>query len=346
MSQYSAVCAKVRAMYGKRLTLADYDALLAKRTIPEIASYLKATPGYEEVLNGINEHMLHRGQLEELLERDIIHQTIRLHGFIAGPSRQILAIVLLRHEKDNLLAYIRHLLSKAETTFFFSQNEFVNTHSRLPLEQLTTGLTIQEVAAILQSTPYGPPLAHIVSTGKATNYPYIEKVFTEFFFERVAMLVTEAVPKNQLKFFLSFFLAEKDFLNLQRLFRLKLYYPEMSVNEHLLSQGPRLSSALLEELSACSLEELQHRVTELYYGKYFASGRALDDAFFHFSFDICRKILHGATNESAAIPAYLHLKQLEIHNLTLIIEGVRYGRSAEQIKSRIIGYTGGVESGY
>lgn len=41
MYQYSGINAKIKAMMGKRLTFKDYEELINKRSVGEIASYLK-----------------------------------------------------------------------------------------------------------------------------------------------------------------------------------------------------------------------------------------------------------------------------------------------------------------
>lgn len=71
LSQFSsnAILSKARAMYGKRLTAADYQALLTCQSVGEVAAYLKQRTVYAQVLSGVNELTIHRGQLESLLKK-------------------------------------------------------------------------------------------------------------------------------------------------------------------------------------------------------------------------------------------------------------------------------------
>lgn len=66
--EYSAIAAKLKAMYSKFLTRDDYEQLLERKSVNDICSYLKSTPGYGEVLEQVNERDIHRGQMEILLE--------------------------------------------------------------------------------------------------------------------------------------------------------------------------------------------------------------------------------------------------------------------------------------
>ena len=65
----AAMATKAKAMFGKRLTASDYQQLLQKKSIPEIASYLKNETLFREALEGYSETGLHRGQLEMLIRR-------------------------------------------------------------------------------------------------------------------------------------------------------------------------------------------------------------------------------------------------------------------------------------
>ena len=46
-------------MYGRRLTDKDYEDLLACKTVPEVANYLKNETVYSEILSGLNENDVH-----------------------------------------------------------------------------------------------------------------------------------------------------------------------------------------------------------------------------------------------------------------------------------------------
>ena len=48
----AAMATKAKAMFGKRLTALDYQQLLQKKSIPEIASYLKNETLFREALEG------------------------------------------------------------------------------------------------------------------------------------------------------------------------------------------------------------------------------------------------------------------------------------------------------
>ena len=77
-----AMITKSRAMYGKRLTNENYQDLVRMKSVREIASYLKETPGYADVLSNIYPESVHRGQLELLLHKSLFNKYIRHPGAV------------------------------------------------------------------------------------------------------------------------------------------------------------------------------------------------------------------------------------------------------------------------
>ena len=86
--EYSAIAAKLKAMYSKFLTRDDYEQLLERKSVNDICSYLKSTPGYGEVLEQVNERDIHRGQMEILLEQEMVDEYVRLYNMDAKDNIQ------------------------------------------------------------------------------------------------------------------------------------------------------------------------------------------------------------------------------------------------------------------
>ena len=64
-----AIFTKVKAMYGRRLTDAQYRALLHRRSVAEIVTYLRDETDYADVLADTAPTAVHRQQLEHLLRK-------------------------------------------------------------------------------------------------------------------------------------------------------------------------------------------------------------------------------------------------------------------------------------
>ena len=76
-----ALASKAKAMYGNRLRKDDYEELLRKKTVGEIATYLKNETDYESSLKNVYENRIHRGQLENLINTHIFKKILKLLKF-------------------------------------------------------------------------------------------------------------------------------------------------------------------------------------------------------------------------------------------------------------------------
>ena len=70
----NTISAKAKSMYGKRLTDADYKDMLRRSSVSDIAAYLKENTSYQTALAQVDTHNIHRGQLENLLLRELFNK--------------------------------------------------------------------------------------------------------------------------------------------------------------------------------------------------------------------------------------------------------------------------------
>ena len=60
------IVAKARSMHGEALDEEMYQELLHKKSVAEIAGYLKHETSYAAALKDVRENNIHRGQLESI----------------------------------------------------------------------------------------------------------------------------------------------------------------------------------------------------------------------------------------------------------------------------------------
>ena len=82
----NVISAKARSMYGKRLTDKDYTELTRKRSVSEVAGYLKNETAYRTCLASINESLIHRGQLEQILRTELFNRYAKLCRYQTGKT--------------------------------------------------------------------------------------------------------------------------------------------------------------------------------------------------------------------------------------------------------------------
>ena len=75
----NAILAKIKAMYGKRITPSQYGEMLHKTSLSELAAYLKNSTRYQDAMDTVNPAALHRGQLEATVKKELFYSLFRLH---------------------------------------------------------------------------------------------------------------------------------------------------------------------------------------------------------------------------------------------------------------------------
>ena len=99
----NVVLAKARAKYGKRLKEKDYRNLLDCKSVAEVAAYLKANTDYHDVLTGINEYDIHRGQLEVLIKQKLFYNLSSFVRYELSVGEQLADYVIARAEIEEIL---------------------------------------------------------------------------------------------------------------------------------------------------------------------------------------------------------------------------------------------------
>ena len=113
-----AIGAKLHAMYGRRLTTQNFEEMLHKRSVGEIAAYLKNTARFAGCLTGVQESTIHRGQLEILLGRALFEEVGRLKGYDRGGP--LFRIYYARIELEQIISCIGYLRDGRQEQFLVS----------------------------------------------------------------------------------------------------------------------------------------------------------------------------------------------------------------------------------
>ena len=65
--EYSGIITKLRAMEARLLTDEQFEEISALTSVTELVSYLNTNSSYQDVLQDMDETMLHRGNIEKVL---------------------------------------------------------------------------------------------------------------------------------------------------------------------------------------------------------------------------------------------------------------------------------------
>lgn len=186
MASYTAVSAKVLALYGRRLTPEDYRQLLSKKTIAEAAAFLKSHPGYGPGLAAPSSGELHRETLESALRSIYVDEYRRIFLFMQLSDKDLLRFPIYRAEQSAILTTMHHLTSTHILAPVTTWAPILEKQSRLDLSGLQNAASFEDIAKAAQDTIYGSAL-HRISSGDshAPTQAFVDNMMQVAYYARL-----------------------------------------------------------------------------------------------------------------------------------------------------------------
>ena len=337
-----AMIAKAHAMYGKRLKSENYHELVRLKSVGDIAAYLKNTPGYADTLANIYPESIHRGQLELLLRKSVFNKYVRLARYDTTSKNSFLFFLVSRLEIEQIMRSIMFLNANDER-FIEELPGYLISHATFSLLELAKVRDFDGLLTVLEHTPYHDALAPMEpEDGKKIDYTGCEAALNTLYYEQILKKIDKTVKgksREELKIILK---TQVDLINLSIVFRLKCFFQmdDAEIRSHLLPFHYRLSKDRLDALLAAETKEDIFsfiRSTNSY-------RKTLDLSRFSYIEDYIKQInsfyskhlMRFSSSAPAVVYGYMELLQIELMNITNIIEGIRYGLAAENILKLLI----------
>lgn len=339
----NVILTKARALYGKRLNEEQYQDLLHKKTVAEIAAYLRDETYYRETLHGIQPSRIWRGQLENLLKKDRFTRYLRLMHYDTGKEDSYYRYLVKEIEIEQILHMIRLLNNGHSEEFINKYPEFIEKFACFSFMELAKVRSFSELINVLKPTPYADLLYQYRPVGSALiNYTGCEVALMSYFYKHLNEIINKSFSgheKNQLN---DIFNTHVELLNINNILRIKKFFantkPE-AIMQSLLPTDGRIPDKIWRKLSeAENSEKAMEILGQSHCCKYFGH----DDTVFieydvhQIRYHLCRKYLRFSTDAATAFTAYMVLSEIEVANITMIIEAVRFGIAPSEIEKMII----------
>lgn len=341
MSATHALAAKAKAMYGEHLTQSDYQELLRKRSVAEIAGYLKHETHYRTILAGINETGVHRGYLEMLIRQRQFFDFTKLIRY-GDKKNEFYKFGILQIEIKQILLAIR-LLKETEKAGHIAQLPlFANALTTFDLQKLIDLNTYDELLKVLHDTPYAQVLRPFKpKTLDELDYTGCELALNQYYVEQIKRYINKefsGLPKAQLD---EIFDTRIELDNITKIYRLKKYYsasPE-DIKKVLNPISVKIARPLLESwIETKTADEFIQALGESAY-KSAINHRDFIYIEYHtdaIMYNINKHYIRFATDPNVVLIAYMNLLEIETRNIIDIIEGVRYKLEADKIAKLLI----------
>lgn len=341
----NVILAKIKSKFGNRLTDADYQSLLNMNSVSEIAAYLKNNTIYSEVLSGINENTIHRAQLESLLKQKAFTDVHNLCQYEIATGEHFADYILKRSCIGIILKKILILITgnQIDEIPFAGKSILALTekHSKIDIKALQAAKSYDELIASVGDTDFARILKeHKPEKGQPINYSEIGSALYYCNFKNAFDIAEKYCSGSCQKELLDLFGTLMDLFNYVRIIRMKKNYnctPEY-VRSMLLPKG-NVSNTQLEAMIAAATA---NDVTSIF--KSTSTGKKvsdleynyLDEICLKYKYQMCKHYMRFSLNSPVVLMSYIFLMEVELGNVTHIIEGIRYNVDKDKLKKLII----------
>lgn len=332
----TAIVSKARAMYGRRLTQSDWEALLACSSVAEAAAYLKSSTAYGSVLSGINESSIHRGELEDLLHQRLMQETLRLSRYDLGIGEHTANYLLGQIEVDQILHAAIRINSHQETDLT-PPNPYLNNRTRFDQRLVDQAATFEQLLEAMQGTRYYKVLLPFrTAEGGIRDYTGLENALLTDLYAQLYKVIDKESHGAERTALHEMFDDMVDLQNYTGIIRLKSYYhvTDSQIRACLLPFG-KLPKTKLEQMIAAdtpaqatavmATTRLGKRAFQLPYD-------LPGDLVLQVRYRECHRNIFFSSESSVVMLSYIFLMQTELNGLINLIEGLRYGVSKAEIK--------------
>lgn len=338
-----AIAAKVRAMYRYRLTPGDYEELMKKRTVGDIAAYLRDNTHYREALEQADYADIHRGQLETLLRGLMYGQYRRLLAFNYSGKR-IYRYLYLKEEIRELLALLRSLSGREydeeAERYRPPADRWLEGNITLDLEKLADAESIAELTGLLGDSPYGKLLQRFPPNEEGQiDFVGCEQAFYTYYYQQLLTFVKSELSGQAAKATREAVYRRIDNQNIVQTYRLKRFFrsDEKFIRENLLPFRTSSQPLIDRMIAAPDVERLHAILEEAGFAR---EGEVrerdyIESVILRLRARQSRWDLHNSTHPSVVLYAYMTHLEIELEDIINIIESVRYGLPIEEMRKML-----------
>lgn len=336
----NALCAKAKAMYGKRLKEEQYSELVRKDTVGDVVTFLKAHEGYGEALKEINIRHVHRHQVEDLLRREHFERCNKMLKYIPRNNQDFYLHVLMKVEIEIILDKLLRLAIGSGDPLMVHLPEYLESKTSFTFHELVNAKDLTEIKECLQHSKYEKIIDQL-DTISVTDMGSIERDLLNLYYTSYITVIKKDFKGSTRQQLLDVLYSLIELKNMEKIYRLKTYFklePEQ-IKQSVSLQYTRLNQTVLDDLmNAKSGEEFLKKLNKSKYQTY------VDDQDYPYieyyidsiKYNIAKRHMRFSSNAPVVYLTYTILASIEIDNLKHIVEGIRYKKEPNVIDDMLI----------
>ncbi|MDD6467853.1 MAG: V-type ATPase subunit [Erysipelotrichaceae bacterium] len=338
----NAMIAKAQGMFAKRLNAQMYKELSNRKSIGDIASYLKKETYFGDVLEGINEQAIHRGQLEALVRQNPYDKMKRLLRYVDSDQYKFYRIIVSNYEASLILFKIRSLGKSEDNDLHMTYISIDPSLASFNYSDLYQIKDYDSLLNLLKNTRYYDCLLALqTKQDEDLNFTEIEQQLNQTIMNDLRKTIEKDYKGKVKEEILRRLDIQNELIHVTRLYRLKKYFkPTREEIEKLITVKPVILSAETWQkwMELEDADEIYEDLKKSAYRKYMK-----EEPFFYIEHHVQGIMYRMAQKEIRTCPIsevvyyqYMTFLNIEVENIILVIEGVRYGHDANKIETKII----------
>ncbi len=328
-------------MKGKMLKEDDYEQLLLRHSVGEVAMYLKNNTYYSNALQGLHEGNVHRGQVENLLYQSIIQEALKISRYLKGNDKCVFRYIYRRQEIEDLKKMLRTLQMGGNLEQMDKSLFFINKYSVINFDKLLQAKDIESFVNGLEGTNFYPILKPLIISNQRIDLFVAEMSLDMYYYEKL-LAQLDLVSGTDKKIAMNMVGLEADLKNIMWVYRGKHYYnisKEILYRYHIHYRYKLTKEDLKKLINANDVDEIIEILKKTPYNDVLSPDEHYwEKEFYEYILDVHDKNINMYPFSIAPIMGFMFVKEVEIMNITSIIEGIRYLVDPNKIKKFLIGY--------
>lgn len=338
LTRYGAITAKTRAMYGRMLRPADWEALSGMQDLADVAGFIRSHDGWREAGEMIPQGCRDSRLIEKAMHFQLESEYERIYKFATREDKRFFLFAVYRTEYRRILSALRRVITGRVTEPDELPTGFMAEKTGLLEPELSQAGSFEDIITAAENTIYSNILKTVPVSGTdgKPDYAAAHILLENRFYSAIWRYLQKDYSGQAKDWLREACGREADFLNLTHIMRLHRNFPGSLANldELLIPVRWKLTDRFIEKLAAAPTEEAALSLLRASrWGNLFAENRsgAAEHSYETGLEAFCRRSIH-APEPSVIVPqAYLTLKGVEYDKLTRAVEAARYGISPGEV---------------
>ena len=339
---YAAVNTKIRALEKDFLKREDYLNMIQKKSVVDVARYLKENTSYGKLLREINIDNISRRYLEDILKNNMIKSMDKLIYYFRDDYKELIRSLYIKYEIEDLKILSRSIFNGKDLETIEKPLSFLGKYSRVDPKILFKSKTNRDLIYSLKGSEFYEFLIPLVN-GKRENRFRFEMALDMGYFSIIQSRKLK-ISREDRKILKKWEGLLADLYNIQWVYRGKKFYslsPEELLN-YTINFGDKLT--FRERKAMCyakNLEELYKMITNTIYGFLFKKEEISRDIYME------RRINRFMYYKLKALDRQFSLSiiqtidfvwsfEFEIRDIISILEAIRYDIPSEEARKFLV----------